>query len=139
MTLNFFMESCTPEDANTEGNIFLDLAQYKPSSQEGYFIPKRGVEIFGGWGGGRYIGQHCSLRVPKPRLTMKGQDARSLCHAARWGRASTKSRGPATSAPSAGYFLGPLMFPQELARAAFPSRFIPSWFICCICLLVSLA
>ena len=70
---------------------------------------------------------------------MKGQDTRSLCHAARWGRAGKKSGRPATSAPSAGYFLGPLMFPQELARVAFPSRFIPSWFIYCICLLVSLA
>ena len=44
------MESCTPENANTEGNLFLDLAQYKPSGQGGYFIPKREIEIFGGCG-----------------------------------------------------------------------------------------
>lgn len=29
-------------------------------------------------------------------------------------------------APSAGYFLGPLIFPQEPAKAAFSSRFVPA-------------
>ena len=70
---------------------------------------------------------------------MKGLDARSLPGAARWGGAGAESPRSATQASSTGYFLGPLIFPQELAKPAFSSRFVPSWFIYCIRLLFSLA
>ena len=66
---------------------------------------------------------------------MKGLDARSLPGAARWGGAGAESPRSATQASSAGYFLGPLIFPQKLAKPAFSSRFVPSWFIYCIRLL----
>ena len=49
---------------------------------------------------------------------MKGLDARSLPGAARWGGAGAESPRSATQASSTGYFLGPLIFPQELAKPA---------------------
>lgn len=60
---------------------------------------------------------------------MRGLDTRSLPGAARWGGAGSESPRSATQASSAGYFLGPLIFLQELAKPAFSSRFVPSWFI----------
>lgn len=66
---------------------------------------------------------------------MRRLDTRSLPGAARWGGAGSESPRSATQASSAGYFLGPLIFPRELAKPAFSSRFVPSWFIYCIRLL----
>ena len=40
--------------------------------------------------------------------------------------------------PPAGHFLGPLIFPQELAKPVFSSRLTLPWFIYFICFLFSL-
>lgn len=69
---------------------------------------------------------------------MKGQDT----HQPQLGCMVGLLQGPSSQqllTPSAGHFLGPLIFPQELAKPVFSSRLTLSWFIYFICFLFSLA
>lgn len=102
-----------------------------------YFIPKKRRRNL--WGAGEIWVNLAASCFPKPRLTMKGQDTQEP----QLGCMVGQLQGPPSQqglAPSAGHFLGPLIFPQELAKAVFSSRFILSWFIyLCICFPFSLA
>lgn len=122
------MGSCTPKNPDTKGPYSQALLTNKvcllankglitnPLARA-YFIPKKRRNL-GGVGSGRDVSQPCSLPLSQ-RLTRKGQEPQLGCAV---GRLQGPPSQPAL-APSAGHFLGSLIFPQEPAKPVLPSRF----------------
>lgn len=118
------MGNCTPKNPDTKGPYSQALLTNKVKGlstnplARAYFIPKKRRRNLGGVGSGRDVSEPCSLPLSQ-RLTRKGQEPQLGCAV---GRLQGPPSQPAL-APSAGHFLGPLIFPQEPAKPVLPSRF----------------